>query len=162
MKAEKGTNPKDKLGSLKLSVGYLPGPGLIYASLGMMNGAIKYDKFNWRDNKVLLSVYIDANARHNMLIASGEWICPKSGVPHAGHIAANCMIIADAYEHGCLVNDVPQGDVTPALLDKWNKEIETVLLPKWKAERAAREKANETDSNSDGSVHYPGASGFSR
>lgn len=131
-------NPKDALGIQKVSLGYIPGPAKVYMALGFQNGGVKYGNYNWREHKVLASVYTDAIERHVAKIIDGEWIDPESGIPHLSHLLASGGILADAYEAGCLINDLPSSGPTPRLLDYWNGELKTKLIPMWVAEREAR------------------------
>lgn len=130
-----GVNPKDAIGATKVPMGYFPPAALLYAALGLWNGDIKYDKYNWREGgKVLASIYIDAVERHLGLWKSGEEIA-DSGVPHLGHVMAGLAILIDAYEGGYLVDDRPKNQFDfGALLNKWNAQA-PALVAKWRKER---------------------------
>lgn len=102
-------NPKDSVGALKVSFGVCPQIARIYWAIAMMDGANKYGEMNWREKKVLMSVYLDAIDRHVMALRAGEDLDhdPVSGccVPHSGRIMACCSIIEDARASGNLIDD---------------------------------------------------------
>lgn len=107
----KPTNPKDIVGSGKLPLHLWPETATLYGSLGLLDGALKYGRTNWRVAGVRLSIYVDACRRHLAALFEGEWVDPDSGVPHLSHALACLAIIADAHAAGKLVNDaqVPGG-----------------------------------------------------
>lgn len=113
-------NPKDSLGSLKVSFDVCPQVAQIYWALAMMDGDVKYGIVNWRNKKVLTSVYTNAIRRHLMAFCAGEDldIDPVSGavVPHLGRIMACCSIIADAQASGNLIDDRRAGDAALEVL----------------------------------------------
>ena len=55
-----GLNPKDRLGLKKVRLSLVPPSSIIYQALAMEDGAVKYGPYNWRENKVIASIYIDA------------------------------------------------------------------------------------------------------
>ena len=59
-----GTNPKDLLGTAKPDATKIPAVAIAWEALAMMDGAGKYDPYNWRANKVIASIYIAAIKRH--------------------------------------------------------------------------------------------------
>jgi hypothetical protein len=71
-------------------------------------GADKYGPWNWRDNSVAASVYINAILRHVKAWQESEDIDPESGVSHLGHVMACCGILLDAQAVGNLIDDRPQ------------------------------------------------------
>lgn len=117
-----GTNPKDLIGIKKVRLGLVPPSSLVYQALAMENGADKYGPYNWRDNKVQATIYVDAALRHLLAWLDGEEIAADSGKPHLGHALACLGIIVDAKETGNLVDDRPKAGATTALLDRWVKK----------------------------------------
>jgi hypothetical protein len=113
-------NPKDSLGSLKVSFGVCPNIARIYWALAMMDGATKYGEMNWRKNAVRCSVYLDAIERHFMALRAGEDldVDPVTGavVPHTGRIMACCSIIEDARASGNLIDDRRVDDMSADVL----------------------------------------------
>src|ERR1051325_3153245 len=108
MKKKLGPNPKDILGKRKVPLfSVVPPASLIYQGKAMEDGARKYNSFNWRTNKVIASIYIDACMRHLAAWWDGEEVAEDSGVPHLGHALACIGIIVDALETGNLIDDRP-------------------------------------------------------
>jgi hypothetical protein len=107
-------NPKDSVAALKVSFDVCPQIAHIYWALAMMDGDVKYGIVNWREKKVLASVYTNAIRRHLLAFCAGEDldVDPVSGavVPHLGRIMACCSIIADAQANGNLIDDRRTGD----------------------------------------------------
>jgi len=99
------TNPKDRLGALKVPLRLVPGVAMIFTALVFELGAWKYGEYNWRNKAVRIIVYTEAIQRHNMALAAGEDIDPESGLPHTGHIMACAAIIEDARAAGSLIDD---------------------------------------------------------
>ena len=144
---EDTTNPKDAYGAARVDLGYLPMAGMVYGALGMMNGGVKYGPYNWREKDVKASIYVSAAIRHLKAWAAGEDCsgdgelhletddptAGDSGVPHLGHAIACCMIIADAIENDCLVDDRPKSSRDVELIAEWNERLKT-LIPRWKAQ----------------------------
>lgn len=103
-----GTNPKDLLGIKKVQLSLVPPSSIIYQALAMEDGARKYGPYNWRDNKVIVRIYIDAALRHLLAYLDGEECAPDSKKPHLAHALASIGIIVDAYETGNLVDNRPK------------------------------------------------------
>lgn len=102
-----GSNPKDLLGVKKPSLTKIPAIGQLWESLAMMDGAGKYDPYNWRANKVVASIYIDALLRHVKAWFEGERVAEDSGCHHLGHAKACLGILLDAEATGNLIDDRP-------------------------------------------------------
>jgi hypothetical protein len=113
-----GVNPKDILGAKKAPLHLVPPALVLWVSqvLGFSGGLLPsritgkpkekvYGPYNWRDNPIKLSIYIDAMERHLLALKDGEWEDPEHGAPHIASIAANCAILLDASELGCMVDD---------------------------------------------------------
>ena len=129
MPEQKGTNPKDLVGVKKVpNLSVIPSAGLIYEGIAMRYGAYEaplvdgvsfgYGPFNWRKNKVVASIYVDAALRHIMAWMDGEENAEDSGAPHLGHAKACLGILADAIESGNLVDDRPPKGPAPELLKR--------------------------------------------
>ncbi len=120
------TNPKDLIGSKKVSITKFPMSALIHGSHAMMNGASKYGPYNWRDKDVQASIYVDAAFRHLMAWFEREEIADDSGVHHLGHALATIAIILDAQENGNLIDDRPSAkkiEVIKNVLDRLSETI---------------------------------------
>lgn len=137
------TNPKDLVGNTKVSLTKFPAIGTIQGAMAMMDGAVKYGPYNWRDKAVIASIYIDAAKRHMDDWFEGQEKASDSQVHHLGHAIACCAILLDAQWTGNLVDDRPlqyddKGNVIDPdrlarLLDELSETIKT----------KARAKANE-------------------
>lgn len=98
-------NPKDRIGAKKIPLHLVPKIGIAETSFAMKDGGIKYGPYNWRDNQVKLSIYIEAARRHLDLLELGEDRADDSHCLHAAHAAACMMIIMDASHCSKLVDD---------------------------------------------------------
>lgn len=97
----------------------------LYTSLGMWNGAFKYQPYNWRQGgKVSVSIYVDAVVRHINYWKAREEIATDSKVPHLGHAMAGISILIDAWEGGCTTDDRPLHQFDPAIM-------RAISLPPW-------------------------------
>lgn len=92
----KPTNPKDIIGSDKLPLHLWPETATAMGCLGMLDGALKYGRGNFRAIGVRPSIYIDACKRHLNAWFEGEEFASDSGVPHLAHALACIAIIIDA------------------------------------------------------------------
>lgn len=88
----KPTNPKDLIGTDKLPIHLWPTTATAYGCLGMLDGALKYGRSNYRAVGVRASIYVDAAKRHLDAWFEGEDDDPDSGLPHLAH-ALSCMAI---------------------------------------------------------------------
>ena len=117
-------NPKDEIGRSKPRIAsVVPPASIIHEARAMEFGAFKagkdgqgYGPFNWRDQPVTLSVYLDAIERHFLAFIDGENFAGDSGVHHLAHLKAGCGIILDALETGNLIDDRPPKGVASKLL----------------------------------------------
>lgn len=101
----KATNPKDAIGSDKLPVHLWPQTATILGCLGLLDGALKYGRMNWRAAGVRASIYIDAVQRHLAKWSEGEENDPDSGLPHLAHALACLAILVDAKAANALHDD---------------------------------------------------------
>lgn len=101
------TNPKDLVGSTKVSISKLPVIAVVQGAMAMMDGAGKYGPYNWRDKEVVASIYVDAALRHLYCWFEGQEDASDSKVHHLGHAIACCAILLDAQATGNLVDDRP-------------------------------------------------------
>lgn len=101
----KPSNPKDMIGSDKLPLHLWPETATAMGCLGLLDGALKYGRGNFRAVGVRYSIYIDALRRHANALFEGEDIDPDSGLPHEAHALACLAIIVDAKAAGKLTDD---------------------------------------------------------
>lgn len=101
----KPTNPKDIVGSDKLPLHLWPETATALGCLGLLDGALKYGRSNWRAVGVRASIYVDACRRHLNKWFEGEDMDPDSGLPHLSHALACLAIVVDAGAAGKLNDD---------------------------------------------------------
>ena len=82
-----------------------PETATIMGTLGLLDGALKYGRSNWREAGIKYTVYLDAMRRHATALLEGEEVDPDSGLPHICHILATAAIIVDAEAAGKLIDD---------------------------------------------------------
>jgi Domain of unknown function (DUF5664) len=117
------SNPKDRLGIKKVQLNLVPAASKIYQALAMEDGAKKYGPYNWREKKVIASIYVAACMRHlEAWYDSGEEVATDSQKPHLGHALACLGIIVDALETGNLIDDRPTPGAAAKLIAKFEKK----------------------------------------
>lgn len=116
----KDTNPKDAIGISKMPLSCLPLPVLGEMAIGMMEGALKYGRHNYRDSSVRASVYIDAAFRHLALWWEGEDDDPDSGLNHITKILTTLTVLRDGMMQQTYIDDRPP----PAKKDWMKKQNE--------------------------------------
>ena len=124
---EVAENPKDAIGSKKLSFAVLPWRVLCRVALAMMEGMAKHGRHNYRvAGGIRASVYFDATvARHLTSWWEGEDIDPASGLNHVDKAIASLMVMRDAMLEGNFVDDrPPRGRVD---MDEMNAEAARIL-----------------------------------
>lgn len=101
----KPTNPKDAIGSNKIPMHLWPETATVLGALGLLDGALKYGRSNFREIGVRASIYYDAAKRHLNAWFEGEECDPDSKLPHLAHALACIAIIVDADAAGKLNDD---------------------------------------------------------
>lgn len=101
----KPTNPKEALAIGKVPLHLWPVTATVVGSMGLLDGALKYGRANYRATGVRASVYVDAVLRHVGAWFEGEDLDPDSGVPHLGHALACLAVLVDAQAAGRLRDD---------------------------------------------------------
>ena len=124
----KSTNPKDALGIQKVPLSLIPLSSQIPTALAHLEGALKYNPWNWREKGIAASVYIDATLRHILKWYHGEQLDSDSGIHHLGHAAACLNILMDAQFHDSLIDDRPPAGEGPAMLDGYRYEVKRLLI----------------------------------
>lgn len=119
----KDTNPKDAVGIRKAPVSCVSAivlqqvedylgrpimPAVVFLlGLGMMEGARKYGRHNYRVAGVRASVYYDATLRHVSQWLAGQDVDTDSGLPHLVKAIASLFVLWDAHELDKLTDDRP-------------------------------------------------------
>jgi hypothetical protein len=105
MSDTKDTNPKQAFANDKIPLHMWPAIATAMGALGLLDGAYKYGRSNWREAGVLASTYRDALSRHMDAWFEGQDNDPASGLPHLCHALACLAIIVDAQAAGLLTDD---------------------------------------------------------
>lgn len=131
---EKLTNPKDLVGIRKVPASCLSAAFKLGVSLGMMEGARKYGRHNYRQAGVAASVYYDAANRHLDAFWEGQDIDPDSGLHHLLKAAASIAVLYDGIIYRNWTDDRP-----PALPEGWLADLNeraSVLIDKYPTPKA--------------------------
>lgn len=116
---EKETNPKDAVGIKKVPMSCVSAPVVMEMALGMMEGARKYGRHNYRIAGVRASVYYDATMRHLMAWWEGQDIDPDSGLSHISKAMSALHVLRDA-----MLNDKWNDDRPPVFKNQeWVQEM---------------------------------------
>jgi hypothetical protein len=111
----KATNPKDAVGSTKAALDLVPVAGTYYSAEAMLEGALKYGKYNWRIAGVRASIYYAALLSHMAKWFNGQDRDPVTLVHELGSARACLDILIDAIECDMLADDRPPPMPTGAL-----------------------------------------------
>jgi hypothetical protein len=114
----KATNPKDALGIKKVPMSTVPAAVVMEVGLGMLEGACKYGRHNYRIMGVRASVYYDAAHRHLMSWWEGENTDPDSGLSHIIKAIASLVVLRDSMIIGNWKDDRP-----PKLPEGWINQL---------------------------------------
>lgn len=131
---EKPTNPKDACGIRKVPHSCTSQPVMAEVAVGMLEGALKYGRSNYRVIGVRASVYYDAARRHIDAWWEGEDIDPDSGLSHLAKAMASLMVLRDAQVRGKMNDDRPPGTV--GFITALNEKV-AELLDKYPTPKAA-------------------------
>lgn len=103
----KPLNPKDAVGIRKAALSVLPMNVVAEVGLGMMEGAAKYGRHNFRAVDSRATVYFDATMRHLIAWWEGEDVDPDSGLSHITKAMCSLAVCRDAMMRGNLIDDRP-------------------------------------------------------
>jgi len=105
--SSKPLNPKDAVGIRKAPLSVVPMNVVAEAGLGMMEGAAKYGRHNFRGVESRATVYFDATMRHLISWWEGEDLDPDSGLSHVTKAICSMLVWRDAMMQGKLIDDRP-------------------------------------------------------
>ena len=109
----KDTNPKDAIGTAKWrQFMVVPRQVLWEVGVGMLEGALKYGRHNYRAAGVRASVYCDAAMGHIEQFIEGEDIDKDSGLSHVTKAICSLVVLRDA-----MMNDFWTDDRPPKIKD---------------------------------------------
>ena len=120
MSETKPTNPKDAVGVRKVPASVLPRAVLAEIGLGLLEGARKYGRHNYRIAGIRYSVYFDAAMRHLDAWWEGEDVDPDSGLSHVTKALATLTVLRDA-----MLNDKCTDDRPPPMACGWHGALNT-------------------------------------
>lgn len=103
----KPTNPKDSIGVRKAPLSCVPMNVIAEMGIGMLEGAAKYGRHNYRGVGVRTSVYFDAAMRHLIAFWEGEDIDADSGLSHVAKAMVTLAVLRDSQMRGNCVDDRP-------------------------------------------------------
>lgn len=107
-KGSKDTNPKDAVGTHKWrQFMAVPRQALWEVGVGMLEGALKYGRHNYRNTGVRASVYCDAALGHIDQFIEGEDTDPDSGLSHVTKAITSLIVLRDAMLNEHWVDDRP-------------------------------------------------------
>ncbi len=101
------TNPKDAVGIRKPPMSTVPSIVMAEVGVGMMEGARKYGRHNYRIAGIRASVYRDAAQRHLDYWWEGENIDPDSGLSHVTKAICSLVVLRDAMINNKCIDDRP-------------------------------------------------------
>lgn len=121
---QKATNPKDAVGTKKFrQFACVPMTVMNEVGIGMLEGARKYGRHNYRVAGVAASVYVDAAMGHIMQWWEGEDIDPDSGLSHITKAMCSLVVLRDA-----MIQDMLNDDRPPkAKLSGWREAMQKVV-----------------------------------
>lgn len=120
----KDGNPKDAVGTRKWrNFVTVPFTVMIEVAIGMLEGARKYGRHNYRVAGVRASVYIDAAKGHLAQWWEGEDIDADSGLSHVTKAICSLVVLRDAMIQDMLTDDRPP----KANLGPWRDEMQKVV-----------------------------------
>lgn len=124
--AAKPTNPKDALGIRKAPFSTVPCGVIAEVGIGMLEGALKYGRHNYRVMGVRGSVYFDAAMRHLTAWWEGEDIDPDSELSHITKAICSLVVLRDAMIRANWADDRPPPSL-PGWLDGLNGKVVKLL-----------------------------------
>jgi len=125
----KDTNPKDAVGTKKWrQIMCIPFAVLWEVGVGMLEGARKYGRHNYRVSKVRASVYVEAAmAGHLMPWWEGEDIDEESGLNHITKAICSLVVLRDAMITGQWVDDRPPKIDMGVMREKMQGAVDSIF-----------------------------------
>lgn len=110
-------NPKNLAARDRIKIAYIPPVALAHLAHALMDGAAKYNAYNWREKSIALMEYVSAAHRHLLDFTDGEEEAKDSLCHHLGHAMACCAIMLDAIERKNAIDDRPKsGNVSDVFI----------------------------------------------
>jgi hypothetical protein len=129
LSGSKPSNPKDGLGILKVAISCVSLPVLLEVGVGMLEGALKYGRHNYRVVGVRASVYVDATFRHLAAFWEGEDLDPDSAaqLSHVTKAITSLTVLRDSMIAGNWVDDRPPVTAPKGWLNALNEKVRALL-----------------------------------
>lgn len=126
--SSKDTNPKDAVGIKKWrQFTTVPLTVLAEIGVGMLEGARKYGRHNYRVAGVRSSVYVDASIGHIVQYWEGEDIDQDSGLSHITKAICSLVVLRDAMIQDMLTDDRPPKANLGALRSDLQKAVDEIF-----------------------------------
>lgn len=103
----KESNPKDIIGTRKAPMSTVSAAVMAEVGLGMLEGAAKYGRHNYRIVGIKASVYYDSTMRHILSWWEGQDIDADSGLNHVTKAICSLVVLRDAMISGKMSDDRP-------------------------------------------------------
>lgn len=123
----KETNPKDIIGMKKVPISTLSGPVLFEMGLGMLEGARKYGRHNYRAMGVSATVYFDAAVGHLIDWFEGEDIDSDSGLSHVTKAMTALLVLRDSMLMGNWIDDRPLRNPNKLYKKSFNPKAKEII-----------------------------------
>lgn len=123
----KDTNPKDAVGTRKVPLSVIPTQVTYEVALGMLEGARKYGRSNYRIAGVRASVYYDAAKRHLDDWWEGTDLDPDSGLSHVTKAIAALYVLRDAMINEKFTDDRPPKVKNPEWMQEMNRKASAII-----------------------------------
>ena len=107
MSNTKPSNPKDVIGIGKIPASCVSQAVMAEVGVGMLEGASKYGRHNYRGVGVRASVYYDATRRHLDTWWEGQDLDPDSEMSHITKAICSLVVLRDAMIQGLCEDDRP-------------------------------------------------------
>jgi hypothetical protein len=122
----KKPNPANRFDSDKVPLSIVPPTAIVYAALGLLDGALGRGQANYRIEGLRYSVALDALLRHTEKLVGGEDMDTVSGLNHWCHILAVCCMVVDSLEASVMKDDrAPRSDMA-ALLGRMEVSVRSL------------------------------------
>ena len=132
-------NPKDAIGRKKPPISFTPARSILDMGRAMQYGAAEYGPFNWRTERISMTVYLNAAFRHLAEMLEGADIDDDSGLPHGAHVMACMAILLDGQRHGALEDDRLDKQTPEPREPREAKSPESALINQAESEQRKRE-----------------------
>ena len=124
----KDTNPKDAIGVKKWrQFAVVPMQVLWEVGVGMLEGALKYGRHNYRASGVRSSVYVDAAIGHIQCWFEGQDLDPDTQLSHITKAICSLVVLRDAEMNKFLVDDRPPSVDVESHSERLQKIVEDMF-----------------------------------